>query len=99
MARKHLFLTILSIVLLTILLLGCGSTPTPDPSIVWSDDFEDGDTEGWEEVEGEVRDEYSVDEGILSFGYITGWQYAISEELCQAPIRKLQSRTNHVSRV
>ena len=50
--RKHLVLTILSIVLLVFLLYGCSSntadtTPTPDPSIVWSDDFEDGDMDGW----------------------------------------------------
>jgi len=63
MTRKPLFLTIFAMVLLTFLIFGCGSTPTPDPSIVWSDDFEDGDTDGWEEPFSDG--EYSVHEGVL----------------------------------
>jgi hypothetical protein len=43
-------------------------TPTPEPQIVWSDDFEDGDTEGWEEGASIIGDEYLVSEGALSFG-------------------------------
>ena len=74
---KHSFLAVLAITLIIFLLVGCNSTPaemspTPDPSIVWSDDFEDGDTEGWEE-EGEIGDEFTVVDGQLSFydyGYI-----------------------------
>jgi hypothetical protein len=52
MSRKYIFLTIVVMVFLLSLLVGCSSTPaettpTPDTSIVWSDDCEDGDTEGW----------------------------------------------------
>jgi hypothetical protein len=54
-------------VLLAILLIGCASIPTPDPSIVWSDDFEDGDLEGWEE-----NNYLSVNEGVLKAGPFGG---------------------------
>jgi hypothetical protein len=71
MMRKGFFLTIFAMVVLTSLLVGCGTTsaeltPTPDPSIVWSDDFEDGDMEGWEEIDpvGFI----SVKEGVLTVG-------------------------------
>ena len=55
MARKYLFLSILLLVLLPFVMIGCSSnpteatptqaepTPTSDLSIVWSDDFEDDD--------------------------------------------------------
>ena len=70
MTRKRFSLITISVTLLTFLLLGCSSTsermtPTPDTSIVWSDDFDDGDTDGWEP--GWRRGEYSVDNGVLSF--------------------------------
>jgi hypothetical protein len=68
--RYHLSLAILTIGLLVSLLIGCNSipaspTPTSDLTIVWSDDFEDGDTEGWEEINqvGFI----SVEEDVLTF--------------------------------
>ena len=64
MTCKHRILTILSMVLLAILLIGCASTPTPDPSIVWSDDFEDGDKEGWMDYSTGAR--FFVEEGVLN---------------------------------
>ena len=69
MICKHRILTILSMVLLAILLIGCATTPTLDTSIVWSDDFEDGDMEGWEDflnIPG-PSDFYTVDGGNLTF--------------------------------
>jgi hypothetical protein len=59
------------------MLVGCNSTPaemspTPDTSIVWSDDFEDENTQGWEEFDGVVGDEYFVENGKLAFGYNGG---------------------------
>ena len=101
MTRKLFCLTILSMVLLTSLQLGCSSTPaevtptsaemspmdtelpptpiepaptptevplTPYPtlSIVWSDDFEDGDYAGWEEYG--TAGFYYVKEGALTVG-------------------------------
>jgi hypothetical protein len=73
MTRKLIFLTIIAMVVLMSLLVGCSSTPaettpTPDTSIVWSDDFEDGDTEGWERWGSSKDEDFSVSEGILSFG-------------------------------
>ena len=48
MSCKRIFVTVFGLVLLTVLGSGCG-TPTPDPaSIVWSEDFENWDHEGWE---------------------------------------------------
>jgi len=54
---KHVTITsiLLGIILLTFLLAGCDQVatepvPSPDTSIVWSDDFEDGDLAGWEIV-------------------------------------------------
>jgi len=69
MARKHLVLTILLLVISLSFNSGCGSgsanvTPTPDPSIVWADDFEDGDYEGWEEDDPG----WYVKEGVLTSG-------------------------------
>jgi hypothetical protein len=72
MTRKRLFLTSMVMVLVSILFLGCDSTLMSDPSIVWSDDFGDGDTEGWEEMDLVSGDEFSVNEGILSFGNVGG---------------------------
>ena len=77
MERKYLLLTKIATTLLISLLAACNSTPTemaptPDNSIAWSDDFEDGDTEGWE-VEDELGDVFAVEEGIVSFfdyGYV-----------------------------
>ena len=70
MTRKHLVLSILLMALLMFLFSACSSftadmTPTPDLSIVWVDDFEDGNTEGWE-VYGNVTD--FVNEGVLTTG-------------------------------
>ena len=64
MNHKRIFLTILSMVFVSILLIGCSSNPTPDPSIVWSDDFENGDMEGWEIMGGKAY----VQEGAVYFG-------------------------------
>jgi len=66
MRSKTFFLTSLSLVLLMLLVYGCGSDPNPDASVVWSDDFEDGDTEGWEQFGGE--DKHFVSEGAVHFG-------------------------------
>ena len=65
MARKHLVLSVLSLFLLLSLFYGCSAykTPTPDPSIVWADDFEDGDTEGWDEYSSGKY--FFVNEGVL----------------------------------
>ena len=41
---------------------------TPEPQIVWSDDFEDGDTAGWQEAFAIHNDEFFGSEGALSFG-------------------------------
>jgi hypothetical protein len=70
MTRRQYSLITISVTLLTFLLIGCSSTPetippTPDMSIVWSDDFDDGDTDGWEP--GWRRGEYFVENGVLSF--------------------------------
>ena len=35
-----------------------GSIPTPDSSIVWQDDFEDGDSEGWLTCTGTTDSDY-----------------------------------------
>ena len=69
MICKHRILTILLMFLLAILIIGCASTPTPDTSIVWSDDFEDGDMEGWEDFSNmsAPSDFYTVDGGNLTF--------------------------------
>jgi hypothetical protein len=74
MARKYFSLTIIAMVLLLTLLVGCSSTPaemtpTPDTSIVWSDDFEDGDTEGWIDCINTPppADSYSASDGTLAF--------------------------------
>ena len=69
MARKYLVLTLLLLVISVFFLSGCspGSanvTPTPDPSVVWSDDFEDGDFEGWEEDDPG----WYVNDGVLTSG-------------------------------
>jgi hypothetical protein len=70
MARKYLIMATFVFVLVAILISGCGAEPTPDPSIVWSDDFEDGDTEEWEQTMGD--DEYLVTDGVLTFGKMGG---------------------------
>ena len=56
-------------VLMAIVLYGCTSSPTPDPSIAWSDDFEDGNTEGWERYQNV---NISVNEGVLTSGANSG---------------------------
>jgi hypothetical protein len=77
MTRKHFFLPILSMALLSIAVIGCSSTPTeptstqaeptptPDQSIVWADDFEDGDTAGWRQDSGKV---FFVTDEVLTTG-------------------------------
>jgi hypothetical protein len=45
----------------------------PDPSIVWQDDFDDGDTEGWEPLRSKLGKDYFVNEGVLNFGDKGGW--------------------------
>jgi hypothetical protein len=74
MSRKYIFLTIVVMVFLLSMLVGCSSTPAettpaPDTSIVWSDDFEDGDTEGWVDCINSppAPDDYSVRDGALTF--------------------------------
>ena len=50
--RRAFLLPGFLLILLLSLLTSCNPTemtPTQDSSIVWSDDFEDGDTEGWED--------------------------------------------------
>ena len=69
MARKQFFLTTFVVVSLMILLFGCGATSTSDPSIVWSDDFEDGDTQGWEH---DPAMNISVNKGALATGLDIG---------------------------
>jgi len=66
MARKHHHLTILAMVLLVFLFSGCDPAITPDPSIVWSDDFEDGDIEGWDDLN--PAGVISVVDGVLTIG-------------------------------
>jgi len=41
-------------------------TPTPELAVVWSDDFEDGNADGWEWSYGTA--DFSVREGALNFG-------------------------------
>jgi hypothetical protein len=70
MTRKYF---VLSLLLLALVLFPCSAcsptaadmTPTPDTSIVWEDDFEDGDIEDWETY-GDVK--VSVNEGVLTTG-------------------------------
>ena len=69
MFHKHLTPIIIMIGLFTIFQSGCGQDSTPDPSIVWADDFEDGDTAGWQDHTMNTGDTYSMNEGFLSFGY------------------------------
>lgn len=69
MARIHLVLSILLLALLVFLCSACSPaaadmTPTLDSSIVWSDDFEDWDIEGWEEA----IPSWYVNEGALTSG-------------------------------
>jgi hypothetical protein len=75
MTHKRLVLSILSMALLIFLLFGCSSiaaemTPTPDLSIVWTEDFDDGDLSGWEIFT--PRDVFYVEEGVLMSGPETG---------------------------
>jgi len=72
MTRKQIFLTIFSMVLLFFLLCGCSSTtadmaPTPDLTIVWSDDFEDGEIEDWGQ-DLNPGTSFFVEEGVLTSG-------------------------------
>lgn len=70
MYRAKHFPIMMSVTLLVLLLAACSSSAgkvpvTPDPSIVWSDDFEDGDAEGWETWWREGP--YTVKRGELTF--------------------------------
>ena len=70
MARINFVLIIVSLVLAVFLFSACSPTaadmtPTPDTSIVWADDFEDGDIEDWE-IFGDVK--VFVNEGVLTTG-------------------------------
>jgi len=72
MTHKYFSLTIIVMVLLLMLLVDCSSTPaemtpTPDMSIIWSDDFEDGDKEGWmEDFAYQANNSFFVEEGVLN---------------------------------
>ena len=67
----HLIPTSLFFILMMLLCSACSaavekSTPTPDFTIVWSDDFEDGDKAGWQEYNpGEF---FFVKDGVLTVG-------------------------------
>jgi hypothetical protein len=65
MTHKCPLLLISVISVLVILLYGCSPiiTATPDPSIAWADDFEDGDIEDW--VEPTPGRYFFVHEGVL----------------------------------
>jgi hypothetical protein len=70
MKRAITFLIILSVTLLAVMLAACSSTAgkvpvTHDASVVWSDDFDDGDADGWETFWREG--EYVVKRGELTF--------------------------------
>jgi hypothetical protein len=67
MTRNYNFLTILALILLMIPLFGCEAAPTPDPSIVWSDDFEDGEMEDWGQ-DLNPGTFFFVEEGVLHAG-------------------------------
>lgn len=72
MTRKYF---VLFLMLPALVLFSCSAcspaaadmTPTPDTSIVWEDDFEDADTEGWMVIDGTI----SFDEGVLTFALDT----------------------------
>jgi hypothetical protein len=61
MIRKPLSFFVFLLILGVILLTSCSSR---DKSIVWSDDFDDGDLEGWETWW--KKGFYSTDDGVLS---------------------------------
>ena len=63
-----------AIFLTSALLVGCSSIETPpDSTIVWSDDFEDGDLDGWFEHPTHASDIFFVEEGALAFGQEGGF--------------------------
>ena len=72
MTRKNFVLAILAMALFMFVLVGCSSvpidtTPTPDLSIVWTDDFDDGDMEGWgQDLNPGIF--FFVEEGVLNSG-------------------------------
>ena len=70
MTRKYFVLSLLLLALALFLFSACSPTaadmtPTPDTSIVWADDFEDGEIEDWE-IFGDV--DVFVNEGVLTTG-------------------------------
>ena len=62
MAHKQILLVIMIVIISGLFLFGCSTAP--DSSIVFSEDFEDGDYEGWEVWW--QRGLYAVDDGALS---------------------------------
>ena len=72
MTRNPFFLAIFSMIVLIFLLCSCSSntadmTPTPDLTIVWSDDFEDGEIEDWGQ-DLNPGTFFFVEEGVLTSG-------------------------------
>jgi hypothetical protein len=70
MKREKYILNIMTVTLLAFILAACSSTSgkvpvTPDASVVWSDDFEDGDADGWTSFW--VGGEHPVKNGELTF--------------------------------
>jgi hypothetical protein len=49
MVHKHFQFSIFIMALMASLIFGCDSSASPDTSIVWSGNFENGGMEGWEE--------------------------------------------------
>lgn len=62
MNRKKLLLIFIILILQSFLLLGC--VATPDPSIVWSDDFDDKELEGWDTWFENGR--FFIEDGVLT---------------------------------
>lgn len=72
MTRKYFVVYLLLLALGLFLFSACSPaaadmipTPTPDTSIVWEDDFEDGIIDGWEE---DTLRTYFVNQGVLTSG-------------------------------
>jgi len=62
MFGKQFFLVIIIAIIISSFLSGCSSVE--DDSIVWSDDFEDGELDGWDVWW--QKGIYSIDDGILT---------------------------------
>lgn len=62
MTHKQFFLHLIYVIILMSLLIACSSSE--DASIVWSDDFDDGDLDGWDVWY--QKGLYSVDDGVLT---------------------------------